>query len=183
MPLQEYKIVVLGAGGVGKSAICVQFVNETFLERYDPTIEDMFRKVMTLDSGSYVLEILDTAGTDQFSAMRDLYYKSGHGFVLVYSILATTSLEVISQFHKQILRVQEKEVGEVPMVLVGNKVDLEEEREVPKADGEALAGEFSVPFMETSAKTKTNVEKIFTTLINEIGGTLPPPKRRSCSLF
>ncbi|KAH3760661.1 Ras family protein [Pelomyxa schiedti] len=77
-----YKLVVLGSGGVGKSAITVQFVQGIFVEKYDPTIEDSYRKQIEVDGQACMLEILDTAGTEQFTAMRDLYMKNGHGFVL-----------------------------------------------------------------------------------------------------
>src|SRR3954467_14324927 len=79
-------VVVLGSGGVGKSALTVQFVSNTFIEKYDPTIEDFYRKEIEVDGQPCVLEILDTAGTEQFASMRDLYIKNGQGFVVVYSI-------------------------------------------------------------------------------------------------
>ena len=84
--MREYKVVVLGSGGVGKSALTVQFVTGTFIEKYDPTIEDFYRKEIEVDSSPSVLEILDTAGTEQFASMRDLYIKNGQGFILVYSL-------------------------------------------------------------------------------------------------
>ena len=92
--MREYKVVVLGSGGVGKSALTVQFVTGAFLERYDPTIEDFYRKEIEVDCSPSVLEILDTAGTEQFASMRDLYIKNGQGFVLVYSLLNHQSFQV-----------------------------------------------------------------------------------------
>merc|ERR1711902_348066 len=89
--MREYKIVVLGSGGVGKSALTVQFVQGIFVEKYDPTIEDSYRKQVEVDGQQCMLEILDTAGTEQFTAMRDLYMKNGQGFVLVYSITAQST--------------------------------------------------------------------------------------------
>ena len=77
--MREYKIVVLGSGGVGKSALTVQFVQGIFVEKYDPTIEDSYRKQVEVDGQQCMLEILDTAGTEQFTAMRDLYMKNGQG--------------------------------------------------------------------------------------------------------
>merc|ERR1711910_97282 len=89
--MREDKIVVLGSGGVGKSALTVQFVQGIFVEKYDPTIEDSYRKQVEVDGQQCMLEILDTAGTEQFTAMRDLYMKNGQGFVLVYSITAQST--------------------------------------------------------------------------------------------
>ena len=75
--MKEFKVVVLGSGGVGKSALTVQFVTGTFAEKYDPTIEDFYRKEIEVDQVPSILEILDTAGTEQFASMRDLYIKNG----------------------------------------------------------------------------------------------------------
>ena len=157
--MRDYKIVVLGSGGVGKSALTVQFVQGIFVEKYDPTIEDSYRKQVEVDGQQCMLEILDTAGTEQFTAMRDLYMKNGQGFVLVYSITAQSTFNDLQDLREQILRVKDSE--EVPMVLVGNKCDLEDERVVGKDQGLNLARQFSnCAFMETSAKAKIGVNDV-----------------------
>uniref|UniRef100_A0AAQ4R6G3 Small monomeric GTPase n=1 Tax=Gasterosteus aculeatus aculeatus TaxID=481459 RepID=A0AAQ4R6G3_GASAC len=107
--MREYKVVVLGSGGVGKSALTVQFVTGTFIEKYDPTIEDFYRKEIEVDSSPSVLEILDTAGTEQFASMRDLYIRNGQGFILVYSLVNQQSFQDIKPMRDQIIRV--KSVG------------------------------------------------------------------------
>ncbi|XP_038835905.1 ras-related protein Rap-2a-like isoform X4 [Salvelinus namaycush] len=116
--MREYKVVVLDSGGVGISALTVQFVTGTFIEKYDPTIEDFYRKEIEVDSSPSVLEILDTAGTEH-----------------------------------------------VPVILVGNKVDQEGEREVSCGEGQALAEDWGCPFLETSAKSKTTVDELFTEIV------------------
>lgn len=108
-----------------------------------------------------MLEILDTAGTEQFTAMRDLYMKNGQGFILVYSITAQSTFNDLQDLREQILRV--KDTDDVPMVLVGNKCDLEDERVVGKELGKSLAGQFNCAFMETSAKAKVNVNEVSAT--------------------
>ncbi len=163
--MREYKVVVLGSGGVGKSALTVQFVTGSFIEKYDPTIEDFYRKEIEVDSSPSVLEILDTAGTEQFASMRDLYIKNGQGFILVYSLVNQQSFQDIKPMRDQIIRVKRYE--RVPMILVGNKVDLADEREVASVEGKALADEWNCPFMETSAKNKGSVDELFA----EIGAT------------
>jgi len=105
--MREYKLVVLGSGGVGKSALTVQFVQGIFVEKYDPTIEDSYRKQTEVDGQQCMLEILDTAGTEQFTAMRDLYMKNGQGFILVYSITAQSTFNDIQDLREQILRVKD----------------------------------------------------------------------------
>nr|QBH72868.1 rap1 [Thermobia domestica] len=173
--MREYKIVVLGSGGVGKSALTVQFVQGIFVEKYDPTIEDSYRKQVEVDGQQCMLEILDTAGTEQFTAMRDLYMKNGQGFVLVYSITAQSTFNDLQDLREQILRV--KDTDDVPMVLVGNKCDLEDERVVGKDQGGNLARQFNCAFMETSAKAKINVNDIFYDLVRQINKKSPEKKQ------
>jgi len=134
-----------------------------------------------------MLEILDTAGTEQFTAMRDLYMKNGQGFVLVFSIIAQSTFNDLPDMREQILRV--KEIPTIPMVLVGNKCDLADERIITTEQGETQAKNFGARFLEASAKTKTNVENIFITLVRQIATTLPKEKkgkgrgRGNCNLF
>jgi len=188
--LKEYKIVVLGSGGVGKSALTVQFVQGIFVEKYDPTIEDSYRKQVEVDGQQCMLEILDTAGTEQFTAMRDLYMKNGQGFVLAYSIIAQSTFNDLPDLREQILRV--KDMDDVPMVLVGNKCDLADQRVITTEQGEGLAKKFgNCAFLESSAKTKVNVEQIFFDLIRQVnknekisgGGGGGGKKKGRCLLF
>jgi small GTP-binding protein len=185
--MREYKIVVLGSGGVGKSALTVQFVQGIFVEKYDPTIEDSYRKQVEVDGQQCMLEILDTAGTEQFTAMRDLYMKNGQGFVLVYSITAQSTFNDLQDLREQILRV--KDTDTVPMVLVGNKCDLEDERVVGKDQGSNLAHTFGCTFLETSAKAKINVNDIFYDLVQQINKISPvksikkPSRGKICALL
>ncbi|XP_041988915.1 ras-related protein Rap1 [Aricia agestis] len=175
--MREYKIVVLGSGGVGKSALTVQFVQGIFVEKYDPTIEDSYRKQVEVDGQQCMLEILDTAGTEQFTAMRDLYMKNGQGFVLVYSITAQSTFNDLQDLREQILRVKDKD--DVPMVLVGNKCDLEAERVVGKQQGANLANNhFNCVFMETSAKAKISVNEVFYDLVRQINKKSPKEEKK-----
>jgi len=161
-----YHFVVMGSGGVGKSAITIRFVNRQFEAKYDPTIEDRYQKVIEYQGIPCVLEILDTAGQETFSAMRELYMKNGEGFVLVYSITSQRSLEDLDPIRQGIIR--HKNSSSVPMVLVGNKCDLEKKREVETKDGKELAKSYGCPFLESSAKTDLNISEIFYSLIDQI---------------
>ncbi|KAF8460288.1 P-loop containing nucleoside triphosphate hydrolase protein [Kalaharituber pfeilii] len=164
---REYNIVVLGAGGVGKSCLTAQFVQNVWLEAYDPTIEDSYRKIIEVDGRSCVLEILDTAGTEQFTAMREIYMKTGQGFLLVYSITSLSTLNELTELRDQILRI--KEAASVPLVIVGNKSDLEEDRAVSHNRAIHLSQSWGrVPFYETSARKRQNVDEVFIDLCRQI---------------
>nr|XP_055192459.1 LOW QUALITY PROTEIN: ras-related protein Rap-2b-like [Nyctereutes procyonoides] len=176
--MREYQVVVLGSGGVGKSALTVQFVTGSFIEKYDPTIEDFYRTEIEVDSSPSVLEILDTAGTEQFASMRDLYIKNAQGFILVYSLVNQQSFQDIKRMRDQIIRVKRYE--RVPMILVGNKVDLEGEREVSYGEGKALAEEWSCPFMETSAKNKASVDELFAEIVRQMNYAAQPNGDEGC---
>jgi len=107
--ITDYKLVVIGAGGVGKSALVIQFIQSHFIEEYDPTIEDSYRKQIVVDDTTCMLDILDTAGQDEYEAMRDNYIRSGQGFLIVYDITSRSSFEELSTFRDKILRVKDVE--------------------------------------------------------------------------
>ncbi len=157
---------MLGSGGVGKSALTVQFVSNTFIEKYDPTIEYFYRKEIEVDGQPCVLEILDTAGTEQFASMRDLYIKNGQGFVVVYSITQHQTFHDIKSMRDQIARV--KGTDRVPILLVGNKCDLAHQRQVRTDEGLALAEFWGCPFAECSAKVAQNVNAVFGEIVREM---------------
>ncbi|XP_063679139.1 ras-related protein Rap-1b-like [Bolinopsis microptera] len=163
---REYKLVILGAGGVGKSALTMRLVQGVFVEKYDPTIEDFYRHQIEVDGAPCTLEILDTAGTEQFAAMRQLYIANGHAFALVYSIDSQASFLELQTIHQQIVDV--KSSSQVAMVLVGNKCDMEMDREVSKEQADQLATRsWNCSFIETSAKTDTNVRELFVELVRK----------------
>uniref|UniRef100_A0A8D0CLS9 Small monomeric GTPase n=1 Tax=Scleropages formosus TaxID=113540 RepID=A0A8D0CLS9_SCLFO len=169
--MREYKLVVLGSGGVGKSALTVQFVQGIFVEKYDPTIEDSYRKVPESDAAPPPPVPSLCPPQEQFTAMRDLYMKNGQGFALVYSITAQSTFNDLQDLREQILRVKDTE--DVPMILVGNKCDLDEERVVGKEQGQNLARQWNnCAFLESSAKSKINVNEV-----NSIGSMM-----KNCNL-
>ncbi|KAJ3860111.1 ras protein [Lentinula novae-zelandiae] len=164
--LREYKLVVVGGGGVGKSALTIQFIQSHFVDEYDPTIEDSYRKQCVIDDEVALLDVLDTAGQEEYGAMREQYMRTGEGFLLVYSITSRNSFEEISTFHQQILRVKDQDT--FPVVVVANKCDLEYERQVGMNEGRDLAKHFGCKFVETSAKVRINVDQAFQDLVREI---------------
>jgi len=166
---KEYKIVVLGGGGVGKSALTIRLVTDNFLDEYDPTIEDSYRKQVDIDSETVLLDILDTAGQEEFASMQDQWIREGQGFLLVFSVCNYQTFHEIEQFYTKILRV--KDVESVPMVIAGNKCDLRDplsKNQVKIEEAQKLAEKFGCRYYETSAKEKTNNEECFYQVAREI---------------
>ncbi|KAM6985383.1 GTP-binding protein Di-Ras2 [Aplochiton taeniatus] len=176
MPEQsnDYRVVVFGAGGVGKSSLVLRFVKGTFRESYIPTVEDTYRQVISCDKSICTLQITDTTGSHQFPAMQRLSISKGHAFVLVYSVTSRQSLEELKPIFEQVCQIK-GDVESIPIMLVGNKCDETSAREVESADGEAVSKKWKCAFTETSAKTNHNVKELFQELL-----TLE--KRRAVSL-
>ncbi|EGG20541.1 Ras GTPase [Cavenderia fasciculata] len=163
----KYFVAVMGSGSVGKSALTVQFTQGIFVDKYDPTVEDTYTKSFELDGESVCIEVLDTAGSEVLVAMRELYMKSAEGFVLVYSILVKSTFIELKDIIEQLFRVKEEE--EVPIVLVGNKIDLDSHREVSNNDGKTLANSYpNCEFWETSCKDRINVDNVFHSIVRKI---------------
>ncbi|KAL9119559.1 MAG: hypothetical protein Q9187_003889 [Circinaria calcarea] len=186
-----YELVVLGDGGVGKTALTIQLCLNHFVETYDPTIEDSYRKQVVIDAQSCMLEVLDTAGQEEYTALRDQWIRDGEGFVLVYDITSRSSFSRIQRFHNQIQRVKDSSNagsptaggylaspmsstlmsarnGPAPVMLVGNKSDRVTAREVSTQEGNALAKELGCDFVEASAKNCINVEKAFYDVVRNL---------------
>eukprot|EP00499_Haloplacidia_sp_CaronLabIsolate_P012535 CAMPEP_0196782140 /NCGR_PEP_ID=MMETSP1104-20130614/10794_1 /TAXON_ID=33652 /ORGANISM="Cafeteria sp., Strain Caron Lab Isolate" /LENGTH=197 /DNA_ID=CAMNT_0042152371 /DNA_START=37 /DNA_END=630 /DNA_ORIENTATION=+ len=157
----------MGMGGVGKSAITARFTNGTFSGRYDPTIEDSYTKTIVVDGKAIQLEILDTAGQEQYSALRETFMHTGHGFILVYSIADDATFEGLTPIRDEILKVHPN--PKVPMLLVGNKKDMESERAVTVEEAQAQGRAFDgCQFTEVSAKTNEGVTELFQTIVRDI---------------
>lgn len=133
-----------------------------------------------------MLEVLDTAGQEEYTALRDQWIRDGEGFILVYSISSRSSFTRIQKFHHQIQRVKESAAagsptypgsplsqtmgsfGPAPVMLVGNKCDRVTEREVSTQEGQALAKQLGCEFVEASAKNCVNVEKAFYDVVRQL---------------
>ncbi|KIP10977.1 hypothetical protein PHLGIDRAFT_84090 [Phlebiopsis gigantea 11061_1 CR5-6] len=177
--MREYEVVVLGAGGVGKSALTVRFVNDAWLEHYNPTIEEQYRRDLVVSGEHIALEILDTAGAEQFTQLNEVYISSGHGFLLVFSLTHEASLHDLDNIRQQILHIKTGE-PDVPIVIVGTKMDLYNEREVTRQAIQELALSWKIPFYETSAKKNWNIQEVFEALTKQMQQRYPdaPPKKR-----
>ncbi|KAJ3450729.1 ras-like protein rasb [Anaeramoeba flamelloides] len=180
--MEERKIVVIGGGGVGKSAMTIRFLQNFFVTDYDPTIEETYRKQITVDNKTVLLDVLDTAGQEEYSAMREQYMETGDGFLIVYSMVDNASFEEIPELYQLVLRVKDAE--SFPCVMCSNKCDLESGREVSTNEGKNVAKSCGIPFFETSAKTMKNIENCFHELVRVIRRAEKPQKpKKKCTIL
>ncbi|CAL8076701.1 unnamed protein product [Calicophoron daubneyi] len=172
----RYKIVVVGDVGVGKSALTIQYFQHMFPEDHDPTIEDTYTQNEQIDNEWCIMDVLDTAGQEEFSVMREQYMRKGQGFIIVFSVTDPQSFQRVQRFHTQILRAQDREF--YPTILAANKIDLVQQRVISEEQGRGLAEKLKIEYMETSAKDPpVNVEKLFHDLVRIIRSqpVQPPP--------
>ena len=119
-----------------------------------------------VDGRVAVIDVIDTAGQEEYSAMREQNLRTSEGVLCVYAINAKNSFDEVTSFHKQILRVKDRE--NFPTIIVGNKCDLSEDRVVTVQQGKDLAKACGCKFIETSAKTRINIDEAFFELVREI---------------
>eukprot|EP01095_Lingulamoeba_sp_RSL-Kostka_P008833 TRINITY_DN2_c1_g1_i1.p1 TRINITY_DN2_c1_g1~~TRINITY_DN2_c1_g1_i1.p1 ORF type:complete len:184 (+),score=46.70 TRINITY_DN2_c1_g1_i1:89-640(+) len=160
-----HNFYVFGGYDVGKTALVNQFVRYQFIVNFDPVVgENDYRKQISVDGESYLLDITDYQNGTSLS--MEYFMRSGDGFLIVYSITSRNSFDEVMPIVEEILKT--KDVDKYPIVIVGNKCDIEEEREVTTAEGIELAETLGCLFYEISAKTRVNVEYPFYDLIKEI---------------
>uniref|UniRef100_A0A8B9GKC7 GTP-binding protein Rheb n=1 Tax=Astyanax mexicanus TaxID=7994 RepID=A0A8B9GKC7_ASTMX len=161
------KIAVLGYRSVGKSSLTIQFVEGQFVDSYDPTIENTFTKMITVNGQEYHLQLVDTAGQDEYSIFPQTYSIDINGYILVYSVTSNKSFEVVKVIHEKLLDM----VGKVHVISC--------------EEGKALAESWNAAFMESSAKENQTAVEVFKRIILEAekmdGGA--PQGRTSCSLM
>ena len=163
----DAKLVILGKSLVGKSALTFRFINDQFPKDHDTTIEDQYKITMTIDGNEVKLEILDTAGQDDYQSMLETWINFGSGFLLVYSIDDIESFDEVKKKYEKISLIKGK--GNFSCVIVGNKCDLSDiVRKVPKKVAEEYANSKGVPFMEASALNTINVKEAFTRLAHDV---------------
>jgi len=162
-----YKISVFGDNDVGKSACSCQFIQETFNDGYDPTIEKIFGGSLKIKQEIIEFEIFDTSGQDNYKCLRDFYIKLSDGFYFVFDLTNENSLKVLEGYIEQIQRNFDIEI--FPCVLIGNKSELINERKISKRQIEAFQEKFfKIDYFEVSAKENKNIKESFQKLIELI---------------
>ncbi|XP_070512675.1 ras-related protein Rab-37 isoform X2 [Cardiocondyla obscurior] len=162
-----FKVMLLGDSGVGKTCLLTRFRDGRFLSgNYITTVGIDFRnKVVNVDDTPIKLQIWDTAGQERFRSVTHAYYRDAHALLLLYDVTNKTSYDNIRAWLSEI---REHANEDVVIMLLGNKSDCGTERVVKREDGERLAQEYKVPFMETSAKTGLNVDLAFLAVARDL---------------
>ncbi|XP_026075684.1 ras-related protein Rab-6A-like isoform X2 [Carassius auratus] len=158
-PLRKFKLVFLGEQSVGKTSLITRFMYDSFDNTYQATIGiDFLSKTMYLEDRTIRLQLWDTAGQERFRSLIPSYIRDSAAAVVVYDI---TNVNSFQQTTKWIDDVRTERGGDVIIMLVGNKTDLADKRQVSIEEGERKAKELNVMFIETSAKAGYNVKQLF----------------------
>ena len=161
-----FKIVIVGDSGVGKTNLITRYLKNDFKPETKATIGVEFSdKKYIYKNKNIKIQIWDTAGQERYRSLTSMYYKGAKGAIFVYDISSKNSFENID---KWLIEMKKTADENIKIILIGNKCDLIEKREVKEDDGKIKAKDLNVPFMETSALNCINVEKAFNFLIEEI---------------
>lgn len=161
-----FKVLLIGNSSVGKSSLLLRFVDNAWSDLFVPTIGVDFKiKTMTIDSKNVKLQIWDTAGQERFKNITASYYRGAHGILVVYDI---TDMESFKNINNWLIEIEKNANKNVYKILIGNKCDLEEKRTVSTQQGKELAETYGMQFIETSAKSNTNVSEAFELLGKEV---------------
>ena len=163
---EKLNLITLGNSAVGKTSYILKYTENNFQPVYLTTIGVDFKsKEITLNDKKYKIIFYDTTGEERFRSIAVNTVKNAHGIVLMYDITKKKTFEDISLWMKGI---KEIKPDNFPIILIGNKCDLKEEREVKTTDGENLANEYNIGFYETSNKDGINIEESCLNLINRV---------------
>lgn len=161
-----FKLVLLGSGSVGKSSLALQYVKNDFRSILPTVGCAFFTKVVDLGVASLKFEIWDTAGQEKYHSVCHLYFRGANAALLVYDVTRKASFCKARQWLKDLE--EEFHPGEVVVMLVGNKMDLNQEREVTFEEGREFAESKGLLFMETSAKLNHQVTEVFSAVAREL---------------
>uniref|UniRef100_A0A671LY85 GTP-binding protein Rheb n=1 Tax=Sinocyclocheilus anshuiensis TaxID=1608454 RepID=A0A671LY85_9TELE len=178
MPQPKYrKIAVLGYRSVGKSSLTIQFVEGQFVDSYDPTIENTFNKMVSVNGQDFNLQLVDTAGQDEYSIFPQSHSMDIHGYVLVYSVTSMKSFEVVQVLHDKLLDMTIK----LSKTLEGTAFSLSLSRVIKPEEGKKLADSWGAAFMESSAKENQTAVEVFKRIILEmekVDGNAPSEEKK-----
>lgn len=157
-PKYAFKIVTIGNPAVGKTSLVLRYTKNTFSEQYIVSLGVNFlSKIIHINNEAIQLQIWDTGGQERFKVLRLTYYRGADGGILVYDVTNEESFDKVDEYYHELREI----CGNIPLILLGNKIDLEDKRVVSTEKGKAKAEELGLLFFETSAKENINVAKAF----------------------
>jgi len=157
-----FKVLLLGNSDVGKSSLLLRFVDSLWNDAFVPTIGVDFKvKTLEINNKKVKMQIWDTAGQERFRTVVSTYFRGAHGILLLYDV---TNKDSFKNLENWLIEIEKNSSDKVLKILVGNKCDLSDDREIQTEEGQAFAVRNGMEFMETSAKMNTNVSKAFETL-------------------
>jgi len=165
------KLCLLGPGAVGKSCIVLRFMRNVFTDYYDPTIEDSYRKHVTVDGQIVFLDIWDTAGQEDFGALKSAWYRKKDGFLFVFALNNPNGFDELEKFYREVSDFYEVEGPVPPILIAANKSDLItfDQSKALWSRAQQKSKEWNaVGVMKTSAKTGLNIKAIFANLVRAI---------------
>jgi len=161
------KILTLGDQSVGKSSIVIRYSDNKFSDTFLSTIGvDSKRKIIKVKGEKVKVSIWDTAGQEKFQNIVKQYYNGANGILLIFDITNKKSFEKINFWYNDLINKIKKE--EIVIYLVGNKVDLEENRQITIEEAEKYANDKNIPYFEVSAKSGDGIKKLFDDITNDI---------------
>ncbi len=177
MTVATYKVLLIGEPNVGKSSIIRRLLLGDFDEEYNATVGvDLSAVPLNIDPITpVILTLIDLGGQEDFSALRTQYYRGAHFALLVYDVADRSSFECLDSWHEGLMsNLETQKKMDLPGIILANKKDLSNRREIPSSEGRKYAEELDWPFFECSAKTGENIEAVFMRIAKELYADYPP---------
>jgi len=179
---KDFKIVVLGSGASGKSCLIRRLLQNTYVEKYDPTIEDTYSKELMVDGQTCQLTIVDT-GVGEYQALTDGYIVTAEGVMILYAINSRSSFDYASKMRRRILELKRKS-NRPPIILIGTKLDLSSDRTVSRDEGQKMANAWNPEYFHnyfelTSKEAQPTILESFSEMVRQIEDTRQMKKNPS----
>ena len=163
------QLLVIGDSSVGKTSLITRYTNGTFKEEYLATVGlDYYSKVEAINNQTINIKLWDTAGQERFKALTQNYFRNAEGVLLTFDVTNTDSFNNLKDWIGSIKTNMESKNIFLPLIIVGNKIDMEDAREINKEDAEKFVSDNNYKYFETSAKTGEGVDDAIRDLVNQV---------------
>ena len=163
------QLLVIGDSSVGKTSLITRYTNGTFKEEYLATVGlDYYSKVEAINNQTINIKLWDTAGQERYKALTQNYFRNAEGVLLTFDVTNTDSFNNLKDWIGSIKTNMESKNIFLPLIIVGNKIDMEDAREINKEDAEKFVSDNNYKYFETSAKTGEGVDDAIRDLVNQV---------------